>query len=347
MDYRQSGVDIDAGNETVRRIRSLARATFTPGVLSDIGSFGGLFRLDPQAFREPVLVSSADGVGTKLRVAFMTGRHDTVGADLVNHCVNDILVQGARPLFFLDYLATGRLSPDIAEQVIAGVARGCRENGCALIGGETAEMPGFYRDGEYDIAGFVVGIVEQPRIVDGRSIAPGDTLIGLPSTGLHTNGYSLARRVLFEHAGFRPDDFVPELGTTIGEALLAPHRSYLRLLAPLLDSGMIKGMAHITGGGITENLPRILPEGCGAAIDADAWDVPPIFTLLQSRGDIGTPEMFRAFNMGIGMILVCRAADDEQVLRHLVDAGEAASSIGRIVPGARDVRYVMVRSGDV
>ena len=229
MDYRQSGVDIDAGNETVRRIRSLARATFTPGVLSDIGSFGGLFRCDPQAFREPVLVSSADGVGTKLRVAFMTGRHDTVGADLVNHCVNDILVQGARPLFFLDYLATGRLSPDIAEQVIAGVAHGCRENGCALIGGETAEMPGFYRDGEYDIAGFMVGIVEQPRIVDGRSISAGDTLIGLPSTGLHTNGYSLARRVLFEHAGFRPDDFMPELERPSAKRCLPPS---LLLAAP-------------------------------------------------------------------------------------------------------------------
>ncbi len=340
MDYRQSGVDIDAGNEAVRRIRSLARATFTPGVLSDIGSFGGLFRLDSHMFGEPVLVSSADGVGTKLRVAFMTGRHDTVGADLVNHCVNDILVQGARPLFFLDYLATGRLSPDIAEQVIAGVARGCRENGCALIGGETAEMPGFYRDGEYDIAGFVVGIVEQARIVDGRTIGPGDVLIGLPSTGLHTNGYSLARRVLFEHTGFTPGDFVPELGTTIGEALLAPHRSYLRLLAPLLDSGMIKGMAHITGGGITDNLPRILPEGCDAVIDAGAWDVPPIFTLLRSRGDIGITEMFRAFNMGIGLIAVCAAADRRELLRRLAQAGESdAAVIGTVTPGRRTVQY--------
>src|SRR4249920_714072 len=220
MDYRQSGVDIDAGNETVRRIKQLARATFTPGVLSEIGSFGGLFKLDRDGFREPVLVASADGVGTKLKVAFLSNRHDTVGADLVSHCVNDILVQGARPLFFLDYLATGRLSPDVAEQVIAGVARGCRENGCALLGGETAEMPGFYADGEYDIAGFIVGIVDRDRVVDGRTIEPGDVLIGLPSAGLHTNGYSLARRVLFEHAGFKPGDFVPELGATIGEALL-------------------------------------------------------------------------------------------------------------------------------
>ncbi len=339
MDYRRSGVDIDAGHETVRRIRSLARATFTPGVISDIGSFGGLFSLEPGAFREPVLVSSADGVGTKLKVAFMTGRHDTVGADLVNHCVNDILVQGARPLFFLDYLATGRLSPEIAEQVIAGVARGCRENGCALIGGETAEMPGFYGNGEYDIAGFIVGIVERARIVDGRTIEPGDVLIGLPSAGLHTNGYSLARRVLFEHAGFKPGDFVPELGTTIGEALLAPHRSYLRLVLPLLDTGLIKGMAHITGGGITDNLPRILPDDCGAAVDVAAWDVPPVFTLLRSRGGIEIAEMFRTFNMGIGLIAVCAVADREQVLRHLADAGEPAMIIGRIVPGAREVRY--------
>jgi len=340
MDYRQAGVDIDAGNETVRRIRSLARATFTPGVLSDIGSFGGLFRLDADAFREPVLVSSADGVGTKLKVAFMIGRHDTVGADLVNHCVNDILVQGARPLFFLDYLATGRLSPDIAEQVIAGVARGCRENGCALIGGETAEMPGFYRDGEYDIAGFVVGIVERDRIVDGRTITPGDVLIGLPSAGLHTNGYSLARRVLFEHAGFKPADFVPELGTTIGGALLAPHRSYLRLMLPLLDAGLIKGMAHITGGGITDNLPRVLPDRCDAAIDAAAWEIPPIFTLLRSRGGIAITEMFRTFNMGIGLIAVCAAADRHEVLRRLAEAGEpAAAVIGTATSGSRTVQY--------
>src|SRR5579863_5054465 len=229
MDYRESGVDIDAGNETVRRIKSLARGTFTPGVLSEIGSFGGLFKLDRDAYREPVLVSSADGVGTKLKVAFMAGRHDTVGADLVNHCVNDVLVQGAQPLFFLDYLATGRLSPDVAEQVVAGVALACRDNGCALIGGETAEMPGFYADGEYDIAGFIVGVVDKSRLVDGRTIVPGDALIGLPSAGLHTNGYSLARHVLFEAAGYTADTFVRELGETLGDALLAPHRSYLNV----------------------------------------------------------------------------------------------------------------------
>src|SRR3989441_640318 len=240
MDYRQSGVDIDAGHETVRRIKSLARATFTPGVLSDIGSFGGLFRLDRDRFQDPVLVSSADGVGTKLKVAFLTGLHDTVGADLVNHCVNDILVQGAEPLFFLDYFATGRLSPAVAEQVVAGVARGCRENGCALIGGETAEMPGFYADGEYDIAGFIVGVVEKSHVIDGRSIVAGDALIGLPSAGLHTNGYSLARRVLFETAGLKPDTFVAELGATVGDTLLAPHRSYLSVVRPLIERGLVK-----------------------------------------------------------------------------------------------------------
>src|SRR5712692_4280734 len=235
MEYKAAGVDIDAGNETVRRIKTIARATFTPGVLSEIGSFGGLFRLDRDRYQDPVLVSSADGVGTKLKVAFMTARHDTVGADLVNHCVNDILVQGAEPLFFLDYLATGRLSPDVAEQVVAGIARGCRENGCALIGGETAEMPGFYADGEYDLAGFIVGVVERERIIDGRTIVPGDVLIGLPSAGLHTNGYSLARRVLFDVAGLLPDTFVPELGATVGDALLAPHRSYLKVVRPLVE----------------------------------------------------------------------------------------------------------------
>jgi phosphoribosylformylglycinamidine cyclo-ligase len=339
-DYRSAGVDIEAGNETVRRIRSLARSTFTPGVLSEIGSFGGLFRLDRDRFRDPVLVSSADGVGTKLKVAFMTGRHDTVGADLVNHCVNDILVQGAAPLFFLDYLATGRLSPAVAEQIVSGVARGCRENGCALIGGETAEMPGFYGDGEYDIAGFIVGAVERSRIVDGRGIVPGDALIGLASSGLHTNGYSLARRVFFEGCGWGVDTFVPELETTVGEALLAPHRSYLRVVAPLLERGLVKGLAHVTGGGITDNLPRILPPGAAAEVTRAAWEPPAIFQLLQQRGRIDPDEMFRAFNMGIGLVLVCAAADADVVVAALAAAGESpVYRIGRIVPGDRMVQY--------
>ncbi len=339
MEYKSAGVDIDAGNETVRRIRALARGTFTPGVLSDIGSFGGLFRFDGDRYEEPVLVSSADGVGTKLKVAF-AGRHDTCGADLVNHCVNDILVQGAEPLFFLDYLATGRLSPAVAEQVVSGVARACRENGCALIGGETAEMPGFYADGEYDIAGFIVGVVERSRVIDGKSIVPGDVLIGLPSAGLHTNGYSLARRVLFEMAGWQADTFVAELGTTVGEALLASHRSYLSPVRPLLERQSVRGLAHITGGGITENLPRVLPEGCAAEIDLQAWDVPALFRLLQERGQIAREEMFRAFNMGIGLVIVCAAREVERVINILARAGEPhAVRIGFVVSGNRQVTY--------
>jgi phosphoribosylformylglycinamidine cyclo-ligase len=296
--------------------------------------------LDTAAFEAPVLVSSADGVGTKLKLAFMTGRHDTIGADLVNHCVNDILVQGARPLFFLDYLATGRLSPDVAEQVVLGISRACRENGCALIGGETAEMPGFYADGEYDVAGFIVGVVERSRLVDGRRIAPGDMLIGLPSSGLHTNGYSLARRIFFEVCGWTPSAMLPELGQSLGDALLATHRSYLRTVWPLIDACVVKGMAHITGGGITENLPRVLPDGTAAQVDRSAWEVPDIFQLLRSRGRISDDEMFRAFNMGIGLIVVCAASDVDRAMKLLEMAGESgAAVIGRIVPGTRDVRY--------
>ena len=341
MDYRQSGVDIDAGNETVRRIKSLARATFTPDVLSDIGSFGGLFRLDRDRFQDPVLVSSADGVGTKLKVAFMTGRHDTIGADLDNHCNNDILVQGADPLFFLDYLATGRLSPDVAEQIVGGIARACRENGCALIGGETAEMPGLYADGEYDLAGFIVGAVDRTRIVDGRTIVPGDVLIGLPSAGLHTNGYSLARRVFFDVARLQPDSFVRELGATVGAALLAPHRCYLAIVRPLLEREHVKGLAHITGGGITEHLPRILPDGCAAEVDLNAWTVPPIFEFIQERGAVSRDEMYRTFNMGIGLIVACAARDADRVIGTVTRAGEPnAARIGVVVSGERAVRYI-------
>jgi len=341
MEYKAAGVDIDAGNETVRRIKALARATFTADVLSEIGSFGGLFRLDRERFQEPVLVSSADGVGTKLRVAFTTGRHDTVGADLVNHCVNDILVQGAEPLFFLDYFATGRLSPAVAEQVVSGVARGCRENGCALIGGETAEMPGFYADGEYDIAGFIVGVVEKSNIIDGRTAVPGDVLVALPSAGLHTNGYSLARRLLFDMAGWNSATFVNELGATLGDALLAPHRSYLGIVRPLIERGLVKGLAHITGGGLTENLPRTLPEGCAAEVDLQSWSVPPIFRLLQQRGAIAQSEMFRTFNMGVGLVIICASRDAERVINMAAMAGEpSAFRLGFVVSGERTVRYV-------
>jgi phosphoribosylformylglycinamidine cyclo-ligase len=340
-DYKAAGVDIDTGNETVRRIKLLAQSTFTPGVLSEIGSFGGLFRLDRERYREPVLVSSADGVGTKLKIAFMTGRHDTVGGDLVNHCVNDVLVQGAEPLFFLDYLATGKLSPTVAEQVVTGVARACRENGCALIGGETAEMPGFYADGEYDIAGFIVGVVERSRVIDGRGVLPGDALIGLPSAGLHTNGYSLARQVIFETAGWKPDTFVNELGMTVGEALLAPHLSYLSQVRPLIERDQIKGMAHITGGGLTENLPRALPEGCAAEIDLQSWSIPPLFRLLQQHGSISTDEMFRAFNMGVGLVIVCASRDAQRIVDLLSKAGAPdAIRLGFVVAAERSVRYV-------
>ena len=341
MDYRQAGVDIDAGNEVVRRIRTLAKGTFTPGVLSEIGSFGGLFRLDAAGIADPVLVASADGVGTKLKIAFMTGQHRTIGRDLVNHCVNDILVQGAVPLFFLDYLATGRLEPDVAVQIVEGLAAACRENGCALLGGETAEMPGFYADGEYDVAGFIVGAVPRARLIDGRQIVAGDALIGLPSSGLHTNGYSLARRIAFETAGLSHDSHVPELGASIGEALLVPHRSYLPVIRPLLNEGLIKGMAHITGGGVTENLPRILPAGVHAEIDRESWTVPPIFRWLQATGDVPEADMFRAFNMGIGLIIACSEPQVSDLLAHLAQTGEVhAVRIGRVGAGGEGVRYV-------
>jgi phosphoribosylformylglycinamidine cyclo-ligase len=299
VDYRQSGVDIDAGNEVVRRIRQMAKSTYTPGVLSGIGSFGGLFALDG-GVTDPVLVASADGVGTKLKVAFMTGTHDSIGVDLVNHCVNDILVQGARPLF------------------------------CALLGGETAEMPGFYADGEYDVAGFIVGVVPKAKVIDGSSIVAGDVLIGLPSSGLHTNGYSLARQIVFEHLGLTVNTVVPDLGESIGTALLRTHRSYLKLVAPLLDKGWIKGMAHITGGGLTENLPRTMPEGRSPNVDRSSWDVPPLFAWLQRAGGIADEEMFRAFNMGVGMVLVCAASDANALLGSLHDAGEPAWRLGDV-----------------
>jgi phosphoribosylformylglycinamidine cyclo-ligase len=340
MDYKQSGVDIDAGHEVVRRIKALARGTFTPGVISEIGSFGGLFRLDAAGVEDPVLVASADGVGTKLRVAFMTGVHTTIGTDLVNHCVNDVLVQGAQPLFFLDYLATGRLDPDVAVQIVEGLAAACRENGCALLGGETAEMPGFYADGEYDVAGFIVGIVARRRLIDGKRIVPGDVLIGVPSSGLHTNGYSLARRIAFDVAGLTVDSMVPELGTTIGKALLVPHRSYLPLIRPLLTQGVIKGMAHITGGGITDNLPRILPDQTHAVITRSSWTVPPIFDWLQRTAGVPQEDMLRTFNMGIGLIVACTPGDADAILRVFAGAGERAVRIGTIATGGAGVRYV-------
>jgi phosphoribosylformylglycinamidine cyclo-ligase len=345
MDYRSSGVDIDAGNEVVRRIKRLARATHTPGVLSEIGSFGGLFSVGSLGLNDPVLVASADGVGTKLKLAFLTNVHDTIGEDLVNHCVNDILVQGARPAFFLDYLATGRLSPDVAASIVEGVARACRANGCALLGGETAEMPGFYQDGEYDLAGFIIGTVERADIIDGKRITPGDVLIGLPSSGLHTNGYSLARRIVFDHLKLNAVSRIPspdpELQTTVGDALLRPHRSYLPIVDPLLGTPTIKGMAHITGGGITDNLPRILPPGTAAAIDRSAWTVPPLFRWLVNAGGVPEDDAYRTFNMGIGLIVACAPEHQQEVVTTLREHGEPnARVIGRIIAGEPGVTYV-------
>jgi phosphoribosylformylglycinamidine cyclo-ligase len=337
LDYKESGVDIESGDDAVRRIRNIARATFTPGVLSEIGAFGGMFRFPAASYSDPILISSADGVGTKLKIAFLSGIHDRVGADLVNHCVNDILVHGAEPLFFLDYLATGRLDAEIAEQIVSGMGRACRENGCALIGGETAEMPGFYQPGEYDLAGFIVGVVDRPRLIDGRRISVGDRLIGLASSGLHTNGYSLARQIVFEKLGLAFDSFVPEVGDTVAGALLRTHRSYLKCLRPLLERGLVKGMAHITGGGMPGNVSRILPEGVSARIEPDTWAIPPLFTFLEQGGDVPRAEMYRAFNMGIGMVVACAPDDTPLAMSMLKDEGEDPKLIGDIVAGNRDV----------
>ena len=337
ISYRDAGVDIDAANDATARIRRLARETFTRGVMTDIGSFGGMFKADFAGLAEPVLVSSADGVGTKLRAAFLTGVHNTVGYDLVCHCVNDILVQGARPLFFLDYIASGRLVPETVEQVIEGLARGCKEAGCALIGGETAEMPGFYADGEYDIAGFIVGVVDAPQIINGSRIAAGDLLIGLPSVGMHTNGYSLARKLFFDVAGYTVDTYVEALGCRVSEELLKPHRSYLGALGGLIDSGMIKGLAHITGGGLLENIPRILPAGAAVKIKKGSWPVLPVFDLLARIGNVAEAEMYRTFNMGIGMVIIVSPDDRARLVAYLDDRVEKHYDIGSVVEGNQTV----------
>ncbi|HTW44512.1 MAG TPA: phosphoribosylformylglycinamidine cyclo-ligase, partial [Acidobacteriaceae bacterium] len=305
--YADAGVDISSGDRAKQRIKYLAQRTFNRNVLSEIGGFGGLFRLDLQKFKQPVLVSSADGVGTKLKIAFELGVHHTVGADLVNHCVNDIAVQGATPLFFLDYLATGRLDGEVTEKIVSGLAEACRANGCALIGGETAQMPGFYADGEYDLAGFIVGAVDREKLVTGATIAPGDVLVGLPSTGLHTNGYSLARRLFFEVAKYKPEQYVNALKEKAGAALMKTHKSYLSVIKKLTASDYAAGMAHITGGGITENLPRILPKAVSAHVELGSWPVLPIFEHLQQLGNVEQEEMLRTFNMGIGLIAVVPA----------------------------------------
>jgi phosphoribosylformylglycinamidine cyclo-ligase len=339
MSYAGSGVDIDAANLAKKRIRLLARTTFTPGVLTDIGSFGAVFRLEEKRYRDPLLVSSCDGVGTKLKIAFMTGIHDTVGYDLVSHCVADVLVQGARPLFFLDYVACAKLDPAMVEQIVSGLAKGCRETGCALIGGETAEMPGIYNAGEYDLAGFIVGAVERDKVIDGSRIKMGDRILGLRSMGLHTNGYSLVRRLFFEVLKLRPADVVSELGASVGEVLLAPHRNYLPLVEPLLDTRAFKGLAHITGGGITENLPRILPSGTGAVIRTGSWPVLPVFEFIRREGNVAEAEMYRTFNMGIGMILVVSTEDLPGIRRHFAARHEPIYEIGEVVSGERTVHY--------
>ena len=337
ISYSDAGVDIDAATRATDKIKELARKTFNQRTLSEIGSFGGMFDGAFPGLKQPVLVASADGVGTKLKIAFATGVHNTVGRDLVNHCVNDILVQGARPLFFLDYIATGKLSPEVVASIIEGVTNGCRENGCVLLGGETAEMPGFYQDGEYDIAGFIVGVVDRERVIDGKTITPGDVLLALPSAGLHTNGYSLARKLFFEVAGYQPDTLLPELGMTAGEALLLPHVSYLQPLDGLLDKGIIKGLAHITGGGLTDNIPRILPEDTAVHIKRDSWPIPPLFELLRRLGNVSDSEMYRTFNMGAGMVIVCSESEAGNIEKHLRDRGEECYAIGHVVTGNREV----------
>ncbi len=337
--YADAGVDISSGDRAKDRIKYLASRTLNRNVLAGVGGFGALFQLDLKKFADPILVSSADGVGTKLKLAFELGIHNTVGVDLVNHCVNDIAVQGATPLFFLDYLATGRLDPEVIEQVVEGLAAGCKANNCALIGGETAQMPGFYTDGEYDLAGFIVGAVDRTKLITGADIAPGDVLIGLPSTGLHTNGYSLARKLFFDVAGYKPTQYISAIQDKAGNALMKVHRSYLPILQKLTAAGLAAGMAHITGGGITENLPRILPKGTAAHVELGSWPVLPVFSHLRSLGNVPEDEMLRTFNMGIGLVVVVPADKFSKAAALLKRAEERFHVIGRITKGDRKVHY--------
>ncbi|HUR97448.1 MAG TPA: phosphoribosylformylglycinamidine cyclo-ligase [Pyrinomonadaceae bacterium] len=336
ISYADAGVSIDNANRAVAKIREFARSTFNDRTLTEIGSFGGMFSGAFPEMADPILVASADGVGTKLKLAFETGIHNTVGADLVNHCVNDILVQGARPLFFLDYFATGKLEPDVTASVVEGMARACKENGCVLLGGETAEMPDFYPPGEYDLAGFIVGVVDKAKVIDGKSITPGDVVLGIPSNGLQTNGYSLARKLFFEVGGHTPDTHLEELGGTVGDSLLETHQSFLARIGPLLNSEKIKGLAHITGGGFLENIPRILPEGVSVEIKRGTWPELPIFGIMQKLGNVSDREMFRTFNMGIGMVVVCSPDSKEFIFSHLKNCFE----IGRTIDG--DGRVLIV-----
>lgn len=337
LTYRDAGVDIDAGNRAVELIKNKVKSTYRPEVLGDLGGFGGLFALQSGKYKEPVLVSGTDGVGTKLQLAFMADKHDTIGQDAVAMCVNDILVQGAEPLFFLDYLAVGKLEPEQAAAIVGGVADACKESGCALIGGETAEMAGFYADGEYDIAGFSVGVVDKSKIITGESITAGDVLIGLPSSGLHSNGYSLVRKICFDVKKFTIDQDIPELGKTLGDELLTPTRLYPKVCLPLIEKFAIKGMVHITGGGFYDNIPRVLPTGCGVTVDAASWEAPAIFPLLKEWGQVAWPEMYRTFNMGIGMILIATAAEADAIQQYLTAQGEVSYRIGQVTAGAQEV----------
>ena len=337
LTYRDAGVDIDAGNYSVSLIKDSVKATYRPEVLGDLGGFGGLFALNSGKYQEPVLVSGTDGVGTKLRVAFMLDKHDTVGQDAVAMCVNDILVQGAEPLYFLDYLAVGKLDPEQVASVVKGVANACKESGCALIGGETAEMSGFYPVGEYDIAGFAVGVVDKSKIITSERVQEGDVLLGLPSSGVHSNGFSLVRKICFDVKGFKGDEYIDSLGKTIGEELLTPTRLYPKVCLPLIDGFDIHGMVHITGGGFYDNIPRALPKDMSVEVNAAAWQIPEIFRLLKEWGNVDWKEMYRTFNMGIGMVLMVSRAEAEKIKKHLTAVGEAYYEIGRVVKGDHTV----------
>ena len=337
MTYRDAGVDIDAGNESVSLIKDAVRATYRSEVMGDLGGFGGLFALNTKDYKEPVLVSGTDGVGTKLRLAFLLNKHATIGQDAVAMCVNDILVQGAEPLFFLDYLAVGKLEPMQVAEVVTGVARACKESGCALIGGETAEMAGFYPIGEYDIAGFSVGVAERSKLITPARVKAGDILLGLPSSGVHSNGYSLVRKIVFERKGFKGDEYIEELGQTIGEELLTPTRLYPRICLPLIRAFDIHGMVHITGGGFYENIPRALPEHMGAEVNGAAWTIPPVFRLLQEWGNVDWTEMYRTFNMGIGMVLIVSLDEADRITAQLNAQNETVYHIGHVTEGAHEV----------
>ena len=337
LTYRDAGVDIDAGNYSVTLIKDSVKATYRPEVLGDLGGFGGLFALNSGKYKEPVLVSGTDGVGTKLRLAFMLDKHDTIGQDAVAMCVNDILVQGAEPLYFLDYLAVGKLEPEKVAAVVKGVAAACKESGCALIGGETAEMAGFYADGEYDIAGFAVGVVDKANIITGEKVQAGDVLLGLPSSGVHSNGYSLVRKICFDRMGFKGDEYIDELGKTIGEELLTPTRLYPRTCLPLIEKFDIHGMVHITGGGFYDNIPRVLPKGTRAVLDADKWPMLPIFPFLQREGGVEAHEMYRTYNCGLGMLLIMSREEAEKAKEILAAIEEPVYEVGEITKGEQDV----------